>query len=50
MYSHVAGMAADFQTVLKDLKEYLDWNRWMTIGLALWGLLIAIVLGADPGR
>lgn len=39
---------ADYKATLKELQEFLDWNRWMVVGLALWGLLVAVVLGVGP--
>jgi len=36
-----------FQDIILELKEYLDWNRYMTLGLSFWGLLVAVVVDAD---
>lgn len=36
-----------FQPYLDSIKDYLDWNRWMLIGITLWGLLVAIVVGSS---
>eukprot|EP00026_Physarum_polycephalum_P007984 Phypoly_transcript_08057.p1 GENE.Phypoly_transcript_08057~~Phypoly_transcript_08057.p1 ORF type:complete len:409 (+),score=64.79 Phypoly_transcript_08057:104-1330(+) len=38
---------ATFQPLLGDIKDYLDWNRWMILGLTLWALLVAIVIGSS---